>query len=159
MPKPKVFISYSHDSDEHKSWVLQLAQDLISADIDATLDEKSLRFGELIPNYAQRQIGQSDRVLMICSERYVSRANTGVGGVGNEGVIINAELYENLDSIKFIPVIRNNSNGPKMPTFLGVRRYVDLQEDSKYQSEIAKLIADILRPATIPILDSPDTSS
>lgn len=25
---PKVFISYSHDSDTHKNWVLKLATDL-----------------------------------------------------------------------------------------------------------------------------------
>ena len=28
--EPKVFISYSHDSEEHKSWVLQLATRLRS---------------------------------------------------------------------------------------------------------------------------------
>lgn len=35
---PEVFISYSHDNDEHKEWVLQLATRLRSNGIDVILD-------------------------------------------------------------------------------------------------------------------------
>jgi histidyl-tRNA synthetase len=39
MSAPSVFISYSHDSAEHKAWVLKLATDLRAAGIDASLDQ------------------------------------------------------------------------------------------------------------------------
>ena len=42
-PTPTVFISYSHDSSEHKVWVAALAQDLRKHGIDAILDQWHLR--------------------------------------------------------------------------------------------------------------------
>ncbi|MCH7712967.1 MAG: hypothetical protein IIC99_05030 [Chloroflexi bacterium] len=39
MDAPTVFISYSHDSDVHKAWVLSFATDLRDNGIDATLDQ------------------------------------------------------------------------------------------------------------------------
>ena len=38
MPEPVVFVSYSHDSEAHKAWVLKLATDLRSNGVDAILD-------------------------------------------------------------------------------------------------------------------------
>lgn len=35
---PKVFVSYSHDNEEHKEWVLQLATRLRSNGVDIILD-------------------------------------------------------------------------------------------------------------------------
>jgi hypothetical protein len=35
---PQVFISYSHDSDEHKNWIIQLATRLRSNGVDVILD-------------------------------------------------------------------------------------------------------------------------
>ncbi len=43
---PKVFISYSHDSDEHKKWVLNLATKLRRHGVDAILDQWDLRIGQ-----------------------------------------------------------------------------------------------------------------
>ena len=39
---PKVFISYSWEDDEHKIWVKELADKLISDGIDATVDQYEL---------------------------------------------------------------------------------------------------------------------
>jgi len=49
MTTPKVFISYSHDSEEHKAWVADLARFLISNGIDVVIDAWNLRRGEDIP--------------------------------------------------------------------------------------------------------------
>ena len=43
---PKVFISYSHDSQSHKDWVRQLATDLRDKGIDAILDQWELKLGD-----------------------------------------------------------------------------------------------------------------
>ena len=38
MSIPKVFISYSHDTQEHKKWVLDLATRLRGGGVDAIID-------------------------------------------------------------------------------------------------------------------------
>jgi len=42
----RVFISYSHDSEAHKAWVLKLATDLRTASVDAGLDQWDLALGQ-----------------------------------------------------------------------------------------------------------------
>ena len=42
---PKVFVSYSHDNEEHKEWVLQLAIRLRSNGVDIILDRWNLKLG------------------------------------------------------------------------------------------------------------------
>ncbi|TON86748.1 hypothetical protein CGH50_21300, partial [Vibrio parahaemolyticus] len=39
MQVPKVFFSYSHDSEEHKAWVLALATRLEENGVAVTLDQ------------------------------------------------------------------------------------------------------------------------
>ena len=42
---PKVFISYSHDSELHKSWVENLAGRLVKNGVDVVFDQWDLRLG------------------------------------------------------------------------------------------------------------------
>ncbi len=60
MPAPSVFISYSHDSTEHKSWVLQLATDLRGAGVDATLDQWDLVPGQDVATFMHDGIAKAD---------------------------------------------------------------------------------------------------
>jgi hypothetical protein len=46
MSAPKVFISYSHDSPQHKDWVRSLASALRVNGIDAVLDQWDLSPGQ-----------------------------------------------------------------------------------------------------------------
>ena len=46
MSAPKVFISYSHDSAQHKDWVRSLASALRANGIDAVLDQWDLSPGQ-----------------------------------------------------------------------------------------------------------------
>lgn len=39
MEPPKVFASYSHDSEKHKHWVLKLCTELVENGIDVILDQ------------------------------------------------------------------------------------------------------------------------
>ena len=106
MGTPKIFISYSHDSPEHKDWVLQLATDLRKNSVDASLDQWDLSLGQDVAAFMQKGIIESDRVLLICSENYVARAESGLGGVGYERLIVTADVVQNIDTKKFIPVVR-----------------------------------------------------
>ena len=45
MEPPKVFASYSHDSDDHKQWVLKLCTKLVENGVDVMLDQWDIRLG------------------------------------------------------------------------------------------------------------------
>jgi hypothetical protein len=150
MPAPRVFMSYSHDSSQHKEWVLQLAIDLRAHGIDVTLDQWDLVAGQDMAAFMATGIRSADRVVLICSEAYVTKAEGGTGGVGYERLIVTGEVIGAIDTIKFIPVIVNNSSARKVPDFLGPRKYVDFNEDSQYAAKIEELARVIQgAPATV----------
>ena len=52
MPEnPKVFISYSHDSPEHKRWVLELSKKLRNNGVDVILDQWDLSPGDNLTQF------------------------------------------------------------------------------------------------------------
>lgn len=149
---PKVFISYSHDSPEHKQWVSELAARLRKNGVDAILDQWDLGLGDDVTRFMERGIIDAGRVLVICTDQYVNKANTDEGGVGYERMIVNAELVKNLSTDKFIPIIRNSSGKEKTPAFLGTRIYADFTNDSQFDVEYKKLIRELHE---IPIVEKP----
>jgi len=144
MGTPKIFISYSHDSPEHKDWVLQLATDLRKNSVDASLDQWDLSLGQDVAAFMQKGIIESDRVLLICSENYVARAESGLGGVGYERLIVTADVVQNIDTKKFIPVVRDNNSDIKVPRFLGPRLYIDFSDDALYETKRDELLRELL---------------
>ena len=126
---PSVFISYSHDSESHLAWVLQLATRLRHNGVDAILDQWNLDLGRDVAAFIEKGLSKSSRVLCICSDNYVRKANNKEGGVGYEKRIMTVEIMANLTTDWVIPVIRNNINGELVPTFLGGCLYIDFLED------------------------------
>ena len=149
---PKVFISYSHDSPEHKRWVSELGAKLRHKGVDAILDQWDLGPGDDVTQFMERGIIDSDRVLVVCTDSYVSKANAGEGGVGYERMIVTAQLVQDLGTDKFIPVIRQASGQEKTPTFLGTRVYIDFRNDSQFESEFDKLIHELHQ---VPVVQKP----
>ncbi|PDT73634.1 toll/interleukin-1 receptor domain-containing protein [Bradyrhizobium sp. C9] len=146
MSAPKAFISYSHDSDAHKAWVLQLASDLRANGIDVVLDQWDLAPGQDVSLFMQRGITNADRVLLICSEKYVEKADGGSGGVGYERLIVTSEVVQSIDTIKFVPIIRNSTKTRNVtPTFLGPRLYLDFRIDVEYKARLEELVREIHR--------------
>ena len=153
MPEnPKVFISYSHDSPEHKRWVSEIGAKLRHNGIDAILDQWDLGPGDDITLFMESGLKNSDRVLVICTDTYVRKANAGEGGVGYERQIVTAELIRNLGTNKFIPVIRQASGEEKTPTFLATRMYIDLRDESQFETEFDKLLHELHQ---VPIIQRP----
>lgn len=149
---PKVFIPYSHDSSEHKRWVSELGTKLRHNGVDAILDQWDLGPGDDITLFIESGLKDCDRVLVICTDTYVSKANTGEGGVGYERQIVTAELIRNLGTNKFIPVIRQASWEEKSPTFLATRIYIDLRDGSQFDTEFDKLLHELHQ---VPIIQKP----
>ena len=148
---PKVFVSYSHDSEEHKDWIKNLCTKLRKNGVDVILDQWDLRLG-MDRTVFMEELKDSDRVLIICTDNYVKKANNRESGVGYEGIIITAELAQNLKTNKFIPIIRQVSGENNTPIFLGTRIYSDFRDDSQFDVEFDKLLREILN---IPINPKP----
>jgi TIR domain len=140
---PVVFISYSHDSGSHKNWVAELATHLLSNDIEIILDRWDLRIAEDITLFMEQGLAKADRVLVICTDIYITKANSGKGGVGYERMIISAELVKDLGSRKFIPIVRNVTGENKVPRCLGARRYLDFSDNLDCVEEFQELLRDI----------------
>ena len=143
MTNKTVFISYSHDSEEHKIWVRKLASLLMSNGIKVVLDQWDLRVGEDIPQFVEKSVIESDRVLLICTERYVEKARKRVGGVGLEALVINSSLMQDLGTSKFIAVVRQKTEKIILPHLLESRLYIDLSDDNKLSTSVDHLIKEI----------------
>lgn len=153
MPEtPKVFISYSHDSPAHKQWVAELATRLRHAGIDAVLDQWDLGLGDDVTRFMEQGVGTADRVLVVCTDEYVRKADAGKGGVGYERLIVTAELVQNLGTNKFIPVIRHAGGEQKTPKFLGTRLHIDFSNDEEFEDRLDDLLRELHRA---PTLDKP----
>ena len=140
---PKVFISYSHDSPEHKRWVSELGAKLRHDGVDAILDQWDLGPGDDVTQFMERGIIDSDRVLVVCTDSYVSKANAGEGGVGYERMIVTVQLVRDLGTNKFIPIIRQASSEQKVPTCLGTRFYIDFTDESQFDEKFDELIREL----------------
>ena len=142
MTTPKVFISYSHDSPEHKAWVMKLAQKLMSNGIEVLLDLWELGPGVDLARFMEQSLKVADRTLMICTEKYVAKADEGKGGVGYEKTIMTAEYMQNVDSTRVIPIIR--STGAKLvPAFLRTKMYLDFSTDDRAEYNFDELVREL----------------
>ena len=154
MEDPKIFISYSHDSEEHKEWVLKLAEAVMDKGIDCILDQWDLELGSNLSKFMEKGMQGSDRVLVVCTAEYNSKANDRVGGVGYENTIVTSEIMLNMDTNKFIPVIRNVDDKIKTPRCLSERMYIDFTNEEGFLSNVDSLVSEIygIKKKTKPIL-------
>lgn len=128
---PRVFISYSHDSENHKRGVLELANRLRSNGVECNLDQYELSPPEGWPRWMERQVRSADFVLVVCSEVYERRfesneaAGKGLGATW-EGAIITLALYESQGrNTKFLPVLLTPRDAKHIPFVLrSATRYV-----------------------------------
>lgn len=142
MTTPIVFISYSHDSPEHKAWVMELAVKLRNKGVDSVLDQWSLGPGADLTHFMETNLAKADRVLMICTDKYVEKANAGSGGVGYEKMIVTAGLLKQIDSRKVIPIVKQAGH-TTLPTFLGTKYYLNFSSPSQYEYAFDELIRDL----------------
>ncbi|PPT49596.1 toll/interleukin-1 receptor domain-containing protein [Xanthomonas arboricola] len=155
MAIPKAFISYSHDSQDHKKWVLDFAVRLRNNGIDAMLDQWDLKPGDDLPLFMERGMNSADRVLMVCTDNYVGKANSGVGGVGYERMIVTADLLKKIDSNKVIPLIRQNGTH-EVPVFLQSKFFLDFSRPDQFEFSFDELIRTLHNS---PLFEKPQVSS
>ncbi|MDV6347941.1 toll/interleukin-1 receptor domain-containing protein [Nitrosomonas sp. Is35] len=120
-PTARVFISYSHDSDTHRAFVHNLANDLRRDGLDCQIDQYVNGFPpEGWQRWMENQIEQADFVLIVCTPLYLQRYRgidpDGGRGVNFEGVVISQTLYDHYyRNTKFIPVIPERGSLSDVP--------------------------------------------
>jgi hypothetical protein len=127
---PIVFISYSHDSQEHSDRVLELSDHLRADGIDCILDQYEDSPPEGFPRWMDRQIRTADFVLMICTQTYYRRTmgeeEPGKGnGVAWESTLIYQYIYNvGTSNTRFIPVLLEGVHEADIPVpWQGVKNY------------------------------------
>lgn len=145
---PTVFISYAHESDEHKQWVrVGLAERLMAAGIRVILDQWQLKFGSNLPHFMENAF-RVDAVLLVCTPVFAQKANARQGGVGYESSIVTAELLDRHPSIepKFVPVWRSGERSVATPNYLKAALAVDLRDENPgYEDEFIRLLRQLHR--------------
>src|SRR4051812_25164180 len=89
---PRVFVSYTHESPDHKRWVARLSTDLMSNGVEAVLDQWELKLGSDVTLFMEKGIREADRVILVCTPTYARKANEGEGGVGYERLVVTGEI-------------------------------------------------------------------
>jgi hypothetical protein len=118
----RVFISYSHDSPEHRQRVLALAERLRKDGVDAQLDRYVAGTPkEGWPRWMLDKLDWADFVLVVCTEAYYKRfrghgePDKGKGGDW-EGNLITSEIYNNKSkTAKFVPIFFDSKDGRFIP--------------------------------------------
>ncbi|MCJ8269052.1 MAG: toll/interleukin-1 receptor domain-containing protein, partial [Psychrosphaera sp.] len=121
----KLFISYSHDTEEHAKKVLQLANDLRRAGYDVPIDQHVAAPEEGWPLWMENGIEDSAFVLLICTETYKRRITgkekekIGYGCRFEGKVIYNAINNDASRNNKFLPVLFNIDDKAHITLILG----------------------------------------
>jgi hypothetical protein len=119
MKAPLVFVSYSHDSRVHQSWVREIFVDgLRRRSVDARMDVYELAYGDRIDGFMESFVAECDHIAVICTPNYADRAAGDRGGVGYEKQLIRRFIERARPGQKVIPVLRAGGDDA-VPAYLG----------------------------------------
>lgn len=146
---PRVFISYSHDSDAHRRQVLELCELLRSKGVDAWVDQYLEHDPPEIgwPDWCEQEITRAAFVLCVFTETYRRRYDRteepGTGlGVTWEGFVIRSAVYLNgARNRKFIPLLLGDAPETLLPDTLRVHGFY------RYPAAFGKLYSRLTRQA------------
>jgi hypothetical protein len=141
----QTFISYSWDSEEHKTWVEAFATALRQNGVDVVLDRWHLQPGTDMYHFMERSVRSAQFILVICTPTYAAKAENRVGGVGYEATIITTQLARQTDQQKFIPILRSGDWTSAAPIWLASRRGLDFSSNPYSPSEFHNLLRTLHR--------------
>jgi hypothetical protein len=143
---PQAFLSYAWESDSHTVWVRHLAERLQGkSGVRIILDQWGLVPGGDQLVFMEQSIETCNFVIVICTPVYAEKANSREGGVGYESMVITSALADQIDSRKFIPVLRSGDWKSSLPIYLRSKRGVDLRNDPISETQYEQLIRALHR--------------
>lgn len=137
----RIFISYSHDSDEHRETVLALSERLRKDGIDAQIDQYVRGTPTKgWPRWMRDELDAAEFVLVVCSETYYRRfrgnedAREGKG-VDWEGALITQEIYDSKSTtVKFVPVLVSETDESYIPEPLRAHTHYVFTAEPRYDA-------------------------
>ncbi len=145
----RVFISYSHDNEEHGRRVFELAERLRSNEIAVVIDRDTGPGGppQGWPAWSQAQVKDADRVLIACTKTYSRRYDLeeepgkGLGSV-TEARIIRQLLYDTGGfNEKFRVILFDEGENEHVPADLGGYHRFLLYKQAGFEELLAWLTA------------------
>ena len=149
LPHPKVFISYSQETPEHRKRVCDLADRLIRDGVDCVFDRYETNPPKGWQKWMQDKIAWADHVLVVCTETYCRRFNgqeePGKGlGAAWEGMIITQAIYNKAgDNDKFIPVLFSHEDTSHIPVPLQPTTRYMVADEVEYEKLYARLTRQV----------------
>ncbi len=141
---PIVFISFSHDSDEHRMKVAGLGASLITSGCDCRIDLFK-NTDEDWPTWMSNQLLSADVLLCVTTETYHKRfrgielAEVGKG-VGYEAPLIRNLMFDNkFRNIRIFPVFFNPSDKKFIPLELKGFDFFELTGRAGYERLLRKI--------------------
>lgn len=138
----RVFISYSWDSEQHQSWVVQLCNDLRQKGLDVVVDIAQRKGDDLI-EFMDKGIGNAHKVLIIGTPQYKNKSDENKGGVRYENAIIKASLLNEAARMKYIPVLRSGTFITSFPEVISILGGYDMCDDTKYREIVEDIVCEV----------------
>jgi hypothetical protein len=147
---PRVYISYSWDSAEHKTQVLALSNRLRGDGIETHLDQYEVGPASGWKRWQEEQIERADFVALVCTPRYRQRLESGVGsGAHGDGQLMQRRLAGQPpgaagardDRSWLVPVGFGHyrENRESIPAFVGDVEYYNVAGEDGYRRLVARL--------------------
>jgi len=162
---PRVFISYAHDSPEHRKRVRAFWTLLREQGVDAQLDAGQDRVGMDWALWSENEIRNADFVLVIASPEYRLRAagetEPGTGrGVFWEARLLRSMIFDDRASgsmRKILPVVLPGGSPADLPDFLAPASTHYFRVTELTEAGIAELLGAIFGTSApqVPALGSP----
>jgi TIR domain len=144
--KPRrVFLSYSHDSTEHRDRVLDLAGRLREDGVDARIDQYVEHEGHNWRHWSDEQIREADLVLMVVTTEYRKAVEGQAAPSERKGVVWEAdriyeEIYESRSSKdKFVPVLLDGASSEDIPEHLHGVSFFSLSTPDGYDKLFGRI--------------------
>ena len=168
---PTAFITYTHETAEHNTRVLDLAKKLRADGVACELDRFEVSPPEGWPLWTLKMTEEPDFVIVVCTETYAFRfrgnetAGKGKGATW-EGRLILENLYEAGENHRVIPVVFEEQDVDHVPSVLKSATYYNLSMKSGYPDLYRALTNQphVTRPTLGPVrrylpdLDSRETA-
>ncbi|MEO0638325.1 MAG: TIR domain-containing protein [Bacteroidota bacterium] len=156
----KVFISYSWDSEDHKTWVRNLSARLRQDGVDAQIDQYNSLLARDLRHYMEEKLREADKVILIFTPKYKTKVDAREGASSYEYGIILTEWTEDKSKMKkFIPVLRDGEPTDAIPIFARSFIYSDMREGQDIEKGYEFLLRTIYESPEYeapPIGNTPD---
>ena len=137
---PVVFISYSWDDESHRAWIKKFADELTSNGIYVFYDGYAPDGADLV-QFMRDGIKRADKVLIVGTPIYKEKLERNNGGAKFEDQIINAAIYHDTGTTKFIPLLRRGETfEDSFSELIEIRKGYDFRIDDNFKVEFVRLV-------------------